>query len=393
MKKIILGIDSWYPLVDGGTNVVLNYDKLLNKINKSIVIAPSFGKEADKEGEEKYHKNVFHTKSDKMAFGNFYSATPWRDKNLKKYLNEYKPDVMHIHSPFYMMRFFTRYGKKHKIPVIYTFHTKFKDDIFRFTHSHFLTALTMIFVMYNINRVDYVWAVSKHAADVLRSYGYKKPIRIVYNSTDMHKVVDEEINQLAKVINKRYRISPNEKILLYIGRIVKNKNIDFSLKVIKELKNRNVKCKFLLVGKGDIDRYRKLVKKLEIEDCVQFVGPVYDRKLIGAFYSRAHLFMLPSNFDMHSLVPLEAAAYKTPTIAPTKTSFDETIENNRTGYLRDLDVKLWADCIQQSFTDDLYKQIKKNCQELVVNWDSRTEEIDHLYDEVIADYKAKHKKK
>ncbi len=51
MKNIILGIDAWYPQVDGVTNTVLNYCARLKKLNYGCnIIAPSYGRNADLRG-------------------------------------------------------------------------------------------------------------------------------------------------------------------------------------------------------------------------------------------------------------------------------------------------------------------------------------------------------
>lgn len=51
-KTVILGIDGWYPQVDGGTNVVLNYREWLKDMYDCYIVAPSYGKKADEEGEK-----------------------------------------------------------------------------------------------------------------------------------------------------------------------------------------------------------------------------------------------------------------------------------------------------------------------------------------------------
>ena len=180
--KVVLGLDSWFPQVDGVTNTLVNIDKYLKGYAQSIVVAPSYGKKLDKEGEDKYCKNVFHNKSIEAPLSGFRNSMPYSDKKLLAMLDGFKPDILHANSPFAISRCFYKYGKKHHIPVIYTFHTKFKDDILRLTHSRLITWCAMKIVMRNINRADYVWAVSNHASQTLREYGYKGNIRIMYNA-------------------------------------------------------------------------------------------------------------------------------------------------------------------------------------------------------------------
>ena len=393
MKRIVLGTDSWYPLVDGGTNVVKQYHIELSKNNIAAIIAPSAGKKKDIEGESKYYgRGVFHNRALKVPFLPFRNSAPGQDPKLKKFLNYFKPDILHAHSPFAILNFFNKYGKKHNIPVVFTFHSKFKDDIYRYTKSKFITWMIMTNIMGNIKKADYVWAVSKHAANVLHGYGYKGEIRVVYNSTDMKKVSIKQHEKFKKQVNRWHDLSPDEVVFIYAGRIVKNKNIKFSIDVINELKKRNFKCKFLVLGDGDDAKYfKEYVENLNLENEVIFTGRILDRKKISAYLSRADLLLMPSRYDMHSLVVLEAAACSTPTMAASNTSYDEVIKHKKTGYIRDLIVEDWADCIQTIFKTKNINKVKKNCSSIMSNWKENINNVSKLYDEIIKDYKEKKK--
>ena len=112
-KTVVLGIDAWYPQVDGVTNVVANYRTELEKKDwNCAIVAPSYGKKRDKQGEEEYCGEVFHNRSLAVPFLSFRNSTPGTDVKLKKYLDELKPDILHAHSPFAICAYFVRYAKK-----------------------------------------------------------------------------------------------------------------------------------------------------------------------------------------------------------------------------------------------------------------------------------------
>lgn len=382
--KVVLGLDSWFPQVDGVTNTLVNIDKYLKGYAESIVVAPSYGKKLDKEGEGKYCKNVFHNKSVEAPLSGFRNSLPYSDKKLIAMLDGFKPDILHANSPFAISRCFYKYGKKHHIPVVYTFHTKFKDDILRLTHSRFITWCAMKVVMRNINRADYVWAVSNHAAQTLREYGYKGNIRIMYNASDMKPDDIEDLadeNQILKDIPK------GVPVFMFSGRVVSNKNIEFSVRVVAELKKRDIDCRFVIVGRGDDERrLKKLCKKLGVEDKVIFVGYVLDRRLLSCYYARADLFLMPSTFDTYGLVVAEAAACGTPTLAAVRSSAAELIEDGVSGYTEELDVNKWADKIEDILTSPLKEKVAENCRKTAVGWDERTKEIAAAYKEVIEEF-------
>ena len=91
MKKVILGIDSWYPQVDGVTNAVVNYRKNLPEPFSADIVAPSYGKKCDEEGEERYCEGVFHNRSLAVPFIGFRNSVPASDRKLKKMLSDQNP--------------------------------------------------------------------------------------------------------------------------------------------------------------------------------------------------------------------------------------------------------------------------------------------------------------
>lgn len=386
-RKIALGIDSWYPQVDGATNVVANYHTALAAENECVLIAPSYGEKLDAEGERVYHKDVFHNKSHKFPIINYRNSMPYSDKKLRKTLDEMQPDLLHAHSPFAICRCFHKYGKKHRIPVVYTFHTKFKDDMLNVTHSRLLTFVAMKYLMHNINHADYVWAVSDHAAQVLHSYGYKKNVRVMPNATEMPVATDEERKRLCDEFNRQNGFLPDEKVLLYVGRVVAVKNLEFSFSVMAELKRRGIACKFVVVGTGEMEKHQKMVAEKDVEDRVIFAGPVIDKQLLRHYYSRADLFLMPSTFDTYGLVVAEAAACGTPSLVAENSSAEEIVSNGVTGYVEKLDVSAWADRITKIFAKQ--ETLSGRCCDVAVSWKDRITEVNAAYDEIVTDFLSK----
>ena len=390
-KTVVLGIDAWYPQVDGVTNVVANYRTELEKKDwNCAIVAPSYGKKSDKQGEEEYCGEVFHNRSLAVPFLSFRNSTPGTDVKLKKYLDELKPDILHSHSPFAICAYFVRYAKKRGIPVVFTFHTKFKDEFLRVTRSRFITYIMMKAIMRNVNKVKYVWAVSNSSAKTLREYGYKGEIKVMRNGTDMAVSSAEETARLASEIEKEYGISPDERILLYTGRVVSVKNLKFSFAIIAELKRRGLRCRFFVVGGGDeLEAHKKTVEKMGLADAIIFTGYIGDREKLRAFYARADLFLLPSVFDTFGLVLLEAASCRTPSLVPAGSCAAEILTDGETGYCEKLEVPLWADKIQNIFESSDYGRVCKNCTSIVYTWRDAVADADAEYSRIIAENNAK----
>ena len=386
-KTIMLGIDGWYPQVDGGTNVVKNYRKNLKKVCDCEIIAPSYGKKYDEEGERVYCAGVFHNFSLGVPFISFRNSMPGHDKKLKKFLEQRQPVLLHAHSPFAICGYFLKYAKKRGIPVVYTFHTRFKDEFMRVTHSRLITAVMMSIIMRNIRRADYVWAVSASSATVLRQYGYKGDIKVMPNGTDMPVISVEDGAALARDFEKEWGISPNERIFMYSGRVVTVKNIAFSFEVVAELKRRGFACKFIVAGGGDdLEYHKKLAAKLGLQNEVIFTGFMSDRNMLRACYCRADLLLFPSLFDTFGLVVQEAAACRTPSFVPENSCSAEMIEDGKTGYISPLNVSVWADRIEEIFSPQnaaARLAVRENSSSMVLSWESAVSFAEEEYEKIL----------
>ena len=379
--KILQTLDCYYPKFAGPTNVITNYGKSLKKVKNAEVdvYVPRFPKYKDDQPFK-----VVRVKSVRSADG-YYQGMPGIDGKLKKTLKENKYDVIHIHSPFTMGRFFARYGKKHGIPTVFTFHTKFKEDFVRILHAKPLVGFMMRYIMTTINACDHVLTVSDGAAEVLRSYGYKKEITVIRNGTDL--VYPANAAELAAQVEEKHALAGQENVFLSVGRIVENKRLDLVLDALKIVKERGVDFRFLVVGDGSYkEKLENKAKDLALADRVIFTGKVMDRALLSGYYLRSDLFMFPSTFDTASLAPIEAAALKLPSLMTRGCSTAEIVTENRNGFLAGDTAESWADEICRIVTDEnLLTQAKENCyREVYRTWDDVCGEVYDFYEKAIA---------
>ena len=379
--KILQTLDCYYPKFDGPTNVITNYGKSLKKVKNAEVdvYVPRFPKYKDDQPFK-----VVRVKSVRSADG-YYQGMPGIDGKLKKTLKENKYDVIHIHSPFTMGRFFARYGKKHGIPTVFTFHTKFKEDFVRILHAKPLVGFMMRYIMTTINACDHVLTVSDGAAEVLRSYGYKKEITVIRNGTDL--VYPANAADLAAQVEEKHALAGQKNVFLSVGRIVENKRLDLVLDALKIVKERGVDFRFLVVGDGSYkEKLENKAKDLALADRVIFTGKVMDRALLSGYYLRSDLFMFPSTFDTASLAPIEAAALKLPSLMTRGCSTAEIVTENRNGFLAGDTAESWADEICRIVTDEnLLTQAKENCyREVYRTWDDVCGEVYDFYEKAIA---------
>jgi glycosyltransferase involved in cell wall biosynthesis len=173
---------------------------------------------------------------------------------------------------------------------------------------------------------------------------------------------------------------------LFVGRITSIKNIFFILDSLKLLNEDGYNFKMLYVGEGaDLKKLQKKIKEYNLEDKVIANGPINDRNLLSAIYTRANLFLFPSLFDASSLVQIEAAVNETPGLFIDGAVTADTVINGVSGYTCELDNTIYKDKIKEILNDKKQlAKVSKNAREMLgKSWETIAKETYNLYIEEI----------
>ena len=383
-KKITIGLfnDSFFPIVDGVVIVVDNYARRLSKFANVIVFVPRYiNKEFD---DSKLPYKVVRAKSLILPFIDYDLPIPKLDSKFKKELNSYHLDIVHIHSPFTMGKIGIKYAKENNIPVIATMHSQFKQDFQRAVKFNFLANYLTHKLIKVFNECDSCYAVNKEIARIFyEDYKYKQLPGVLPNATEMKPVKDKN-----ELIAKKYNLKSNLKVFLFVGRLNNLKNIFFLVESLKILKEKKVlPFKMLFVGSGqDEKKLRELIKKYSLEEDIVLCGKVTNREYLAYYYKRADLFLFPSLYDASSIVQIEAASQKTPTLFLKGSATSSNITEDINGYLSLNDPSSYALKIIEIFKDkELYQKVCENAyRDLYKTWDDIVLEVYNLYLDLIS---------
>lgn len=387
-NKITIGlfIDTFFPMIDGVTMVVDNYAKRLTKYANVIVFAPEYPKA--QYDDSKFLYKVVRCKSVKMPIIDYSLPMPKIDKEFMHELNNTKLDIVHIHSPFTIGKIGVEYAKKNNVPTIATMHSQYKKDFLRAVKFEPLANLLTKVIIRQYNKCDECWAVNSEIAKIYyEEYKYKKLPKVMGNATDMKLV--ENMEQAKKLINEKYNISPDEEVFLFVGRINNLKNVFLianSLKILKE--KYNPKFKMLFVGSGqDEDELKSIIDKNNMNQDIIMCGKISDRELLANIYARADLFLFPSLYDASSIVQIEAASQKTPTLFVEGAATTATITENVNGFISQNNEEDFAEKINEIINNKaLYDSVCENVyKDIYINWDSQVSKVFDSYMEIISE--------
>lgn len=378
MMKIGFFVDTYFPMIDGVIMVIDNYARRMSVYADVTVFTADSG-EYDFSS---LPYRVVRCKSLPVPNLDYRLPLPTADRAFQKALRESDLDIVHIHSPATVGKTGLHYAKRHGIPAIATLHSQFKTDYLRILKSEALARIVLRDTTSLYDAADECWTVNSAMARLYtEEYGGKAQPLVIRNATDLLPCPDPEKSR--RKVNEMYHIGDDEKVFLFVGRIDVLKNIFMiaaSMKLLKE-KNR-FPFKMLFVGGGkDAPALQTEIVKSGIEDQVVMCGRISDRELLAALYSRADLFLFPSLYDTNSLVQIEAASQKTPTVFVRNSITSATVTENVNGFFCENSKESLAKKVVESMEDPaLYKAVAENAfHDLYKTWDDTVAEAYERY--------------
>jgi 1,2-diacylglycerol 3-alpha-glucosyltransferase len=307
MKILISSLT--YPLPNGVTvSVNTAMDGFLKRNHSVRIIAPDYKIKKIRE-EHLTVKSSFLARSIGVIIGKEERTFGLgAQSQIKKIINEFNPDAFWLHSLTWSVNAFEREMMKHKKPKVLFYHTLVEE--YGRLYAGKIGALTMRKRSKDVcNKVDVVMTPSNAMKKKLENYGVTKPIHVVPTG------IDPCLNPFTKKeLIEKFKIPPESKILLYVGRVSKEKNLNVLLNAIKEIDEKKLKAFLLIVGPGDVDEIKKDIDKMKIKDKVFLTGAL-PKEETARVYGASDAFVFSSTTETQGLVIGEAMNAEIPVIA------------------------------------------------------------------------------
>ena len=377
----LLFIDNYFPVIDGVTETVHQYALHMD----AAVVCPKM----EKHYEEKFSfpYKVLTSKTLRVPFSRYASAVPRIDGSLSAAIARENPDIFHIHSPSLMGEYALSLGKKMKIPVVATFHSKYYDAILEFTKSRSLTKLIADRIVRLYENCDAVWACSAETGETLRSYGFRGDYSVMPNGTDA--AFPANAPELKARAAARFQIPQGKHVLLFVGQQIWYKNQRLILDTLRLLRDQSDDYFMVMVGAGkDEQAIKRYAASLGLTDSqVLFTGLIEDRELLAGVYLASDLLFFPSVFDNAPLVLREAAVLAVPALVTAGSNAAGAIRKNVNGFTAAESPQAMRDEITRIFAEEDVPQIGQNARSTIpVPWEKLIPRVLEQYRRVIDQY-------
>jgi glycosyltransferase involved in cell wall biosynthesis len=238
-------------------------------------------------------------------------------------------DVLHVQTPFVAHWVGVAAARELGVPVLETYHTFFEEYL-----HHYLPLLPASAARgiarsvsrWQCNAVDAVVAPSQQLADVLRRYGVERPIHVIPTGLNLREFDGGD----GAAFRAQHGIAPERRVMLLVGRVAHEKNIDFLLRVLAEVRTSVPDVLFVIAGEGPASAHlRRAVAAAQLDSNVLFVGYLDRHGALRDCYRAADVFVFASRTETQGLVLLESLALGVPVVSTAVLGTKEVLQDAR----------------------------------------------------------------
>lgn len=329
--NIGLFTDTYYPELNGVANSVYLLKKELEKKGHNVYVITT-----KTPGAPENEKDVFRVPSKAVSFvperrlGLFYHP------KIARRIHKMKLDIIHTHTEFSIGVFGRIMAHELFIPVVHTYHTIYED------YTHYIKKyvsseerakkLAKIYSKFSVRGAEELIVPTSKVADLLTQYKVKPDINIIPTGIDLARFGVRDNPEFKNNLKQKLGIRTDCKIVLYLGRVSEEKNIDEVMGYLDDYMNRNPKVVFLVVGDGPhrpaLERLSKTMKNRK----KMFFAGAKPWDTIMHYYQLADVFVSASTSETQGLTYIEALASGVPILARKDPCLEGVLVNGYNGY-------------------------------------------------------------
>ena len=332
--RIGLFTDTYPPFINGVSTSVFMLKKALERAGHQVFVV-TINTETFHYG---YDENDTVVRIPGLPIGLYdYRVSTVYPLKAMNIIRKWKLDVIHSHTEFSVGTFARFISRQFNIPLVHTYHTLYEDYVYYITKGYFdkpskkiVEYLTQFYCDKTANELI---VPTKKIYDLIKEkYNVDKNIYIIPTGIEVERFYKENVNsKKVEEIGKKLKITDKDFVIIFVGRMAQEKNVDLLLSAQKKLVEKDKNIKLLMVGDGpDLDNYKKTVKEYGIDKNVIFVGKV-PWETVPQYYRLADVFATASTSETQGLTVIEAMAASVAPLCINDESFKNTVEDGYNG--------------------------------------------------------------
>ena len=306
--RILIFSNTYKPSISGVvTSISLFRQGLINANHEVHIIAPQY---EDYQDEEPY---VFRFPaldlSDRLNISLVLPFQPLMEPTVRGI----KPDLIHSQHPVWMGDLATAFASDMNLPLVFTFHTRYDEyaQCYVPIMPELASKVAEEVVLRYMRHCAHIIAPTPGIRDlILREYPLDVPVSVVPSPVDLNQYDGLKPDQVRTMLGLE-----EEELLLYVGRLSKEKGLDLILRAFVRIVAERPSVRLLLLGEGPYKRaLESKARRLGLSQRIIF-GGVIPHEEVPDYFSAADLFVFSSLTDTQGLALLEAMTAGVPVVA------------------------------------------------------------------------------
>ena len=300
--------------------------------------------------------------------------------SIRQFVRRTHADIVHVHSPPpFTERFAAKGAKEAGKPFVVTHHCdlELKGVLGNTAVSFYQNFLGN----YPLKEADCVISTTESYATTSRTL-WDIDVTVIPNAVDVNRF-NPDID--GKIIRDKYALD-DEPLALFVGRLVPHKGIGILIRSLTYTQ----RGKLLIVGDGPYKNWLvNLVKKLDLNDRVIFVGPVDDYWL-PSYYSATDVVILPSTsrLEAFGIVGLEGMATAKPLILSDIPGVRDVISEKEGYIVEPLDPSAIAEALEKIWNaPDMAREMGARGRERVeklFSWEKVSKDVESVFKNILS---------
>lgn len=309
--RILYISDVYFPRINGVSTSIQTFRRELAALgHETALVAPAYP--------ARYHDDsqILRIPSRYLPLDPEDRVMRWGAlRKLPRTLHGAQFDLVHIQTPFLAHYAGVRLARTWRVPCVATYHTLFEEYLgyyVPFAPTGALRSAARAFSRRQCNDVDTVIVPSSAMRDAIARYGISTRTEVIPTGIPLADFAAGDGAQF----RARHGIAPHRPMLLFVGRVAFEKNIEFLLRVVGRVRRTIADVVFVVCGEGPaLASLRRLATECGIAANTLFVGYLDRGTTLADCYRAADVFTFASRTETQGLVLLEAMAVGIPIVS------------------------------------------------------------------------------
>lgn len=333
--RIGLFSDTYAPDINGVVSSIVTLQQALENLGHDVFVITN----QPKVFKQSYEDRILRLPG--IELKSMYGYTMSSPVHLKaiKQIAEMKLDIIHAHTEFGIGLFARIVARRLDLPLVSTYHTTYED------YTHYINPLHIKtvekFARISVSKLSKLYGSSCQAMispsektkEMLLGYGINREIYVIPTGLNLSRFDKKNTStDQVRALRSQYGISKDTFVILYVGRLAKEKSIDFVIDGFSKLDLKHLDIKLMIVGGGpDENNLAEQAKTLKIEDKVVFTGKIPSAQ-VPSYYHASDAFVSASLTETQGMTFIEALAAECPLFARPDDVLTELVIEDKTGY-------------------------------------------------------------